>query len=154
MLLTVDHHVVAAGMFCSDGAAEESGQAELGLMVEDAWQRRGQGARLLRALAVEAANRGLETLVCLVQPDNKAVLRTIRRAGLRARASYAGGLVQYRIPIGKLRASAEATARRRNNRPLMGDVASGLVPLLHERRELREVYAPADFIDQSVRGGA
>jgi hypothetical protein len=26
-----------------------------------------------------------------------------------------------------------------------------LVALLHERKELREVYAPADIIDQSVR---
>ena len=86
MLLTVGPDVVAVGMFCSDEAAEQSGEAELGLMVEDAWQRGGQGARLLRALAVEAANRGLETLRCMVQPDNEAMLRTIRRAGLRARA--------------------------------------------------------------------
>lgn len=154
MLLTVGTDVVAAGMFGPYGAAEEPGQAELGLMVEDAWQRRGEGARLLRALAVEAADRGLETLICMVQPDNQAMLRTIRRANLRARVTYAYGLAQYRIPVSRLRTSAKETKRRRGNRPLMGVVTSGLVPLLHERPELREVYPPADLIDQAVRGGA
>lgn len=154
MLLTVGPDVIAAGMFCPDETAEEPGQADLGLLVEDAWQRRGQGARLLRALAVEAANRGLETLVCMVQPDNEAVLRTIRRAGLRVRATYVDGLAKYRIPVSKLRASAQETGRQRSRRPPMGVVTSGLVPLLHHRPELREVCQPADLIDQAVRGGA
>jgi hypothetical protein len=29
-----------------------------------------------------------------------------------------------------------------------------LVSLLHERSELRGTYAPADYLDQAVRGGA
>lgn len=153
MLLTAGPDVVAAGMFCAANA-EEPGQAELGLMVEDAWQRRGEGARLLRALAVEAADRGVENLTCVVQPDNEAVLRTIQRARLRGRVTYADGLVRYRIPLSGLRASPEESGRRRSNRPLMGAVTCGLVPLLHERRELRDAHPAADLIDQAVRGGA
>ena len=154
MLLTVGPDVVAAGMFCPDETTAEPSEAEVGFMVEDAWQQQGQGTRLLRALAVEAANRGLETLICMVQPDNQAVLHTIRRAGLRARASYADGLAHYRIPVSGLRTSVEKAGRRRSNRPPMEVVTSGLVPLLHDRPELREIYPPADLIDQAVRGGA
>jgi hypothetical protein len=36
----------------------------------------------------------------------------------------------------------------------MGEVTTPLVALLRDRSELREVYPPADFIDQAVRGGA
>lgn len=145
LVLTVGDDIVAIGMFApgADGA-------ELGLMVEDRWQRQGHGTKLLRALAIEAANRGLDTVTCLVQSDNDAVLRTIHRARLRALVSYVDGVTEYRIPVGKLADSP----RRRTNRPVMGGVTAPLVALLHERRELREAYPPADLIDQAVRGGA
>lgn len=150
LLLTVDGEVVAAGMFAPDPAAEEPDTAELGLLVEDAWQQRGLGARLLRSLAQEAAGAGLETLSCLVLPENDAVLRTVDRAGLHAHARFVDGVVEYRVPVGPLR----GRRRRRGNRPAMGEVTSGLVSLLHERAELREVHPAADLIDQAVRGGA
>jgi L-amino acid N-acyltransferase YncA len=159
-VMTVGEQVVAAGMFCADPLDAEPGHAELGLMVEDAWQRRGLAVRLLRGLATEAADLGVETLICLVQPENDAVLGVIRRAGLRVRGTYADGLAQYRIPVGNLRAGTDpdtdpdTAGRRRTNRPAMADVTSGLVSLLHERRELREVYPPAYLVDQAVRGGA
>ncbi len=145
LVLTVGDDIVAIGMFAPGAAG-----AELGLMVEDRWQRRGHGTKLLRALAIEAANRGLDTVTCLVQSDNDAVLRTIHRARLRALVSYVDGVTEYRIPVGKLADSP----RRRTNRPVMGGVTAPLVALLHERRELREAYPPADLIDQAVRGGA
>jgi GNAT superfamily N-acetyltransferase len=153
VLLVVGESVVAAGTFVPDPTADEPGRVELGLMVEDAWQRQGYGTRLLRALADQAARRGVETLTCLVQPDDPAVLRTIRRAGLRARASHADGVTQYRIPL-TAPGSEQAVGRRRSNRPVMAEVTSRLVPLLHQRCELREVYPPADLLDQAVRGGA
>lgn len=154
MVMAVGEDIVAAGLFCPDPAGADDATAELGLIVEDSWQRRGVGARLLRALAVAAADRGLETLTCLTQPDNDAVLRTIRRAGFRARATYADGLTEYRLAVGRLRDTAEAPGGRRGNRPSMDDVAAPLVALLHDRPELRAVYPPADLIDQAVRGGA
>lgn len=153
LMLTVGDEVVAAGMFSPDPASEEPATAELGLLVEDTWQRRGLGARLLRALAEEAARAGLETLVCQVLPENDAVLRTVARAGLQAHGCFVDGVVQYRVPLGSLRAP-DGRRRRRGNRPVMGGVTSGLVSLLHERAELRQVYPPADLIDQAVRGGA
>lgn len=146
MVVTVDGAVVALGMLATGPSGPE-----LGLMVEDRWQRRGLGSRLLRALAEEAADRGMETLTCLVQPDNDAVLHTIHRARLTVRVSRVDGLVVYRIPVGKLRGRPPRTKR---GRPSMGEITTPLVALLHSRGELREVNPAADLIDQAVRGGA
>lgn len=144
-VVTIGEDMVALGLL----AIGPSGP-ELGLMVEDRWQRQGIGARLTRALATEAADRGLDTLTLMVQPDNEAVLPTVRRAGLRAHVTSSDGLNQYRIPVAKL----ADRPWKRGNRPVMGEVTAPLVALLHERRELRQIYPPADFIDQAVRGGA
>jgi GNAT superfamily N-acetyltransferase len=123
---------------------------ELAVVVEDRWQRRGLGARLVRALAEQAARLGLDTVTCAVQPANPGAPRTLRSAGLRARVAVEDGVAEYRIPLTRLSPSP----RRRANRPAMGEVTTPLVALLRERSELREVYPPADFIDQAVRGGA
>lgn len=147
LVLVAGEDVVGIGMVAGgpDGP-------ELGLMVEDRWQRQGHGTRLLRALAVEAASRGEDEITCAVLPDNEAVLRTIRRSGLRALVSYSDGFTQYRVLVARL--AGRTMQRRRSNRPTMGEVTTPLVSLLHERAELREVYRPAAAIDQAVRGGA
>lgn len=153
LVMTVGDDIVAVGMLAPDPTSHDGTDAEVGLMVEDRWQRQGHGTRLLRALVVEAATRGLRTLTCQVRPDNETVLPTIRRAELHARVSAADGLTVYRVPVDKVVETA-AERRRRRNRPAMGEVTTPLVALLHDRRELREVYPPADLIDQAVRGGA
>lgn len=154
MVLATGDDVVAVGMVGSVGRDDDGDQvAEVGLMVEDRWQRQGHGSQLLRALAFEAARAGIDTLLCTVLPDSTALLSVIRRAGLRARVCYDDGLTQYRVPVARLVAPDEVRPRR-GNRPAMGEVTAPLVALLHERRELREIYPPADLIDQAVRGGA
>lgn len=153
MVVTVGSEVVALGMFAPATGVVSGATAELGLLVEDRWHRRGLGSRLLRALALEAADRGFETLTCSVQPDNQAVLPLLRRSGLRVRASHADGVTEYAIPVAKLSTRAQVRPRR-GNRPSMGEVTAPLADLLHQRRELRDVYPPADLIDQAVRGGA
>ena len=153
LVITVGDEIVGMGMLAPDPTSADGTDAEVGLLVEDRWQRQGHGTRLLRALVVEAATRGLRTLTCQVRPDNEAVLPTISRAELHARVSAADGLTVYRVPVDKV-VETEAERRRRRNRPAMGDVTTPLVALLHGRRELREVYPPADLIDQAVRGGA
>lgn len=153
MVVTVGAEVVALGMFAPAAGGTRGATAELGLLVEDRWHHRGLGSRLLRALALEAADRGFETLTCSVQPDNQAVLPLLRRSGLRVHASHADGVTEYAIPVAKLSTRTQVRPRR-GNRPSMGEVTAPLADLLHQRRELREVYPPADFIDQAVRGGA
>lgn len=150
MVATVGDEVVGVGIL-----AFEDETADLGIMVEDRWQRKGHGTRLLRALAAAAAEQGVETMTCLVQPDNRAVLATVHRARLRAKVSFADGFSRYTVPIGDLAPDGAARrAERRRNRPAMGEITTPLVALLHDRAELREVYPAADLLDQAVRGGA
>jgi GNAT superfamily N-acetyltransferase len=145
---------VAIGMLAPAPAEQDdpAGSIEAGLMVEDRWQRQGLGARLLHELAVAAAQSGRDEITCLVQPRNDAVLRAVHRAGLHARVSQEDGVTRYRIPVARL--AGTVAPRRRSNRSAMGEVTTPLVALLHDRRELREVYPPAALIDQAVRGGA
>jgi len=145
LVATVGDEVVAFGVLSAASAGPE-----IGLLVEDRWQRQGLGTKMLRSLAVEAANRGATRLVCTVQPGSTALLATVRRAALRAHVTSADGLMQLTIPV----ASLVDAPHKRHNRPAMGDVTTPLVALLHDRRELREIYPPADFLDQAVRGGA
>jgi L-amino acid N-acyltransferase YncA len=66
---------------------EELGGAamELGILVEDGWQRKGLGLRLLRAVIEEARRLGAEQIVGVVRPDNDAMLRTVEQLRMRSR---------------------------------------------------------------------
>ena len=75
------------------------GVVEVGLVVEDAHQGTGIGARLTRDLAVEASRRGFSTMVCLAQPDNDSVVRTVRRAGLDCVPTLADGLLEVQVAL-------------------------------------------------------
>jgi GNAT superfamily N-acetyltransferase len=151
LVATVGREVVALGMLAID-QGDRLRSIEAGLMVEDRWQRQGLGARLVHELAMAAAHGGHDEMTCLVQHQNDAVLRTVRRAGLRVRVSQDDGVTRYRIPVARL--ARTAAPRRRSNRPAMGEITAPLVGLLHARHELRGVYQTADLIDQAVRGGA
>ena len=93
--------VVAAGL-----VAREGDRATLALHVQDDRQRRGTGARLLRALAAEAAALGWEEVTCVGRPGDTAVLATVRRAGLIALVSYVDGACHHRVPLTRLRDAA------------------------------------------------
>jgi GNAT superfamily N-acetyltransferase len=85
---------------------------ELALHVEDDRQRRGHGARLLRALAVEAAVLDWEEVTCVAEPGDSAVSSTVRRAGLLALVSYVDGTCHHTIPLARLRDAVRAEASR------------------------------------------
>jgi len=77
-------------------------EVEVGLLVEDRHQRQGLGTRLLYGVAMDAAARGYDSITCLTQPDNDAVLTTVQRAGLIGRVVWHDGLLQISIPVGRL----------------------------------------------------
>jgi RimJ/RimL family protein N-acetyltransferase len=60
---------------------EQEGRAEVALVVEDAWQGRGIGERLLRALLEAAQARGIRRFHADVLADNRRMLSLIRRVG-------------------------------------------------------------------------
>jgi GNAT superfamily N-acetyltransferase len=80
--------VVAVANLVGEGV-----QAELALLVEDAWQRRGIGTALLRRAVGIAKDTGFEALVIHTHAQNGAMLRTLRRlAGERHTDTDAGVL--------------------------------------------------------------
>ena len=86
------------GMACAGQLS--SVDLEVGLLVEDASRGRGIGSRLLREVAADAAARGCRTLHCLTQPDNDAVLATIRRTGLAHTPVWGDHLLRIEMPLG------------------------------------------------------
>lgn len=88
-------HVVGLASVAPLSVAE----VEVGLLVEDRHQRQGLGTRLLYGVAMDAAARGYDSITCLTQPDNGAVLTTVRRAGLIGRVVWRDGLLKISIPL-------------------------------------------------------
>lgn len=66
------------------------GRCEAALVVEDGWQRRGVGTRLLGAAARLAAGRGAEDVVLRGPAESPAALAMVFGSGLRARAKLSG----------------------------------------------------------------
>ncbi len=66
---------------------------EVGLLVEDAWQRYGIGSRMLSECARIAVGEGFTQLVAHAQPDNPALLSTFARAEMTARTHREDGLL-------------------------------------------------------------
>jgi GNAT superfamily N-acetyltransferase len=88
-LVTVDHDLREAlvaevggeviGVARYDRPLGDPSTAEFAVLVEDAWQGVGVGRQLLAELTRLAAERGVRTLTATVQPDNRPVLRLVRR---------------------------------------------------------------------------
>jgi RimJ/RimL family protein N-acetyltransferase len=75
------------------------GSAEIGLLVEDAWQGRGVGTALTRRLVELALDGGLAEFTAVVPGDNQRVTRLLRRAGLRPQARMADGMLHVRAGL-------------------------------------------------------
>lgn len=62
-------------------AANAEGTADLGVVVEDHWQRRGIGTRLVLSLLARAGERGVTTLHADVLSDDAFLLEALGRIG-------------------------------------------------------------------------
>jgi GNAT superfamily N-acetyltransferase len=74
-------------------------EAEIALTVEDTWQHRGVGFRLARRLAALASDRGYETFVATMLPDNRAALGLVRKLVPDADVRFAGGEYEATMPL-------------------------------------------------------
>jgi GNAT superfamily N-acetyltransferase len=98
--------VVALGQLIHTGTPD---CAEVSLLVEDAWQRRGVGAALLGALAADARAAGFTELVAWCLPSETALVRTAARAGLATTTRREDGLLRVSItPRGRALKTPEA----------------------------------------------
>jgi GNAT superfamily N-acetyltransferase len=86
--------VVATGI-----AVVHETTGDIGLLVEDQFQRTGIGTRLLHSLAVAVRHAGVTELALDSRPDNRAVPAIVARAGFRARATFEHGRCRYRVQL-------------------------------------------------------
>lgn len=77
----------------------EPGLAELSIVVEDCYQGRGLGTRLLRRLVAYARSHGVHTLLAVVHSDNVRMARLIQRSGLPTRSRTELGTREIRIGL-------------------------------------------------------
>jgi GNAT superfamily N-acetyltransferase/bacterioferritin-associated ferredoxin len=71
--------------------------AEISLLVEDTWQRKGIGTALMARLAVLAAARGYRELVAASLPGRDEIFRAAVRAGLNPERSEEKGPVRIAV---------------------------------------------------------
>ena len=79
-------------------------EAEVAVLVEDAWQSRGVGKLLLSRLAGLSGERGVETLFCVALGENRRVLDLVRAVFDDASYTLRDGAYLIRVPVGSLRA--------------------------------------------------
>jgi GNAT superfamily N-acetyltransferase len=73
--------------------------ADVGVVVADAWQRRGVGAALMRALISRAQARGVTALAMDVLPGNRQVLSMILAHWPDAAVGHSPDGLDIRIPL-------------------------------------------------------
>jgi ribosomal protein S18 acetylase RimI-like enzyme len=83
----------------ASGGPGEPRATDVGVVVADAWQRRGVGAMLMRALIERAQARGVTALAMDVLPGNRRVLAMIVAHWPQAAVGHAPDSVDIRIPL-------------------------------------------------------
>lgn len=79
-----------------------SREAEIAIVVEDAWQHRGVALRLMCQLAELALERDYDTFVARTLPTNRAALAFARKLAPHAIARFADGEYDVRLTIDDL----------------------------------------------------
>ena len=87
-------------------AGEARGEAEVAVVVEDGWQSRGVGKKLLAELARRAAGRGVETFIGVALGENRRVLGLADAVFDGASYKISDGSYAIRMPLEGLRERA------------------------------------------------
>lgn len=88
-------HAMAADRAGTDGDSI----TEIGVVVADAWQGRGVGSALVRALIAGAQARGVTSLTMDVLPGNRQVLAMVLSHWAEAGIDYAADCVTVRVRL-------------------------------------------------------
>jgi acetyltransferase len=78
---------------------EAPGRAEVGIVVEDEFQGRGIGTRLLRLLTRRAKARGIQMLTGDVAAGNYRMLKLLRRSGQAVRLEFSYASVRFELGL-------------------------------------------------------
>ncbi|HEV2889421.1 MAG TPA: GNAT family N-acetyltransferase [Frankiaceae bacterium] len=93
----VGDEIVGVGRYAAD--SREPGAAEVAVVVDDAWQGHGLGARLLAVAAALARLHGYTTLTAVVLADNAPAIRMLRKAFPDAEWRLGSGEYELRVPL-------------------------------------------------------
>jgi GNAT superfamily N-acetyltransferase len=85
--------------------------AEVAVIVDDAWQDRGLGTQLLHHLARVAARRGLVAFRAVVLGENRRALPFLRRLSPGADVRFRDGEYQVYAPFRGVRSAARSATR-------------------------------------------
>jgi GNAT superfamily N-acetyltransferase len=95
LVAVAEGEVVGHAMYAMLGG----GEAEMAVVVEDGWQKRGVGKAFLRELAAHARRRGVETFVGSVLPDNHPMLGLIGATFAGSSHACDDGALLVRMPL-------------------------------------------------------
>src|SRR5664280_2344069 len=112
-----DGAVVAVARYDWTGAADD--QAEIAILVEDAWQRRRVGTTLLPLLADLAIDRGVRVFTATVLANNTAVAQLLRRVFPSVIVRNEGYAHAVTIPLGTPQGLAFAPMPRSGGVPTL-----------------------------------
>lgn len=95
LLAVCGREVIGLGQLIPGASGEI---AEISLLVQDSWQRKGVGTALMARLAVVAAARGHRRLMAVSLPGRDSIYRTAVRAGLSPEQPEEEGLLRIGVP--------------------------------------------------------
>lgn len=88
-----DDYIIGVARFIRYPSARD--EAEVAITVADSWHGRGLGTVLLRRLCERAREVGVRRLRAEMMPDNHAVVRLLRAAGMTGETEAGGRLVGH-----------------------------------------------------------
>lgn len=97
LVAEADGEILAVARY--DRSSTTPNEAEVAIVVQDDWQRRGLGHRLMRQLAGAASQRGIEAFTADVLGGNREAVHLVRSLAPHADVHFAGGQVVVRVPL-------------------------------------------------------
>jgi GNAT superfamily N-acetyltransferase len=92
----------------ASAAPVAAGISEFAVWIEDAWQGRGVGALLTRAILRLLAQQHISTAVGIMEPDNLAIRRLVNRIAPGAMTRSEDGMIIVTVPLTDLAAEPDA----------------------------------------------
>ena len=125
---------------------EELGSSamEMAVLVEDGWQNQGLGSQLLRRVIQEARELGADRAVCMVQPENVAMLRTVEGLRMRTRVVQDSGHLMVTVAL------SDQSLSHAVDRPSVPYRQTRAIPA-HRSQSARSLGQPAR--EHSLAGG-
>jgi RimJ/RimL family protein N-acetyltransferase len=99
LVAVIDDEIVGVARYDRDRVDPRN--AEVAVVVEDAWHRNGIATRLGYELSKTAHRRGIERFTATISSDNRAVATFVRSLPVRATWEWDGGQRQLAIPLAR-----------------------------------------------------